>query len=424
MTPLLDDFVDFILHSPTSFHACREMGNRLASLDFTPLEMKEAWELKKGEKYFIHEQGTLIAFHLPKEKPKKMRVIATHTDSPALKLKPHPDQKCKNMITLSAEVYGSPTLHTWINRDLAIAGRVLVEGKKGQLEEHLVHFSDAPVLIPLIAPHLDRDILEKGLQLNKQEHLLSVAALLGSGDGSPYVETLLKRELSYHTLLDFDLFLVPLEEPRRLGMDGEMLASYRIDNLSSAHAALSAIGKLPSASEGILPLALFFDHEEVGSASSTGAHSPLVPNLLKRLGAFYGLSAEEEVRLAAQSTAASVDVAHALNPNYQKKYDPHHEPLLGKGIVLKYNADMRYTTNSRSGGEMVHLCNTLGIPYQKFVNRADNRAGSTVGPILAEQLGLSVVDIGIAQLSMHAAREVISCQDQIDLTTLLTHFLA
>lgn len=423
MAHILEDFCDFLSHSPTSWHATMEMGNRLASLDFIPLDLNEKWDLEKGKKYFVIRDGSLAAFALPKKKIQSLSLIASHTDSPALKLKPHPSIEKANMQMLGVEVYGGPVLPTWFNRDLAIAGRIVVQQKNKQLEEHLVYFDDAPVIIPLIAPHLDREIYKKGMEIDKQDHLRPLASLKDEEFDKNYIESLARRQFSFHKLLDFDLFLVPIEPPRFIGKEGEMLASYRLDNLASAHAGLVAIGNLDKIPDTSLPISIFWDHEEVGSSTHVGAESPFFRDLLARLTNFYKLSVEEEILLRQNSSCLSVDLTHAYNPNFEKKYDPNHQLLLDGGIAIKYNANMRYITSAKTGAIVESLCSELGLKTQKFVNRTDNPAGSTVGPIFSTEMGIDTADIGITQLSMHATREVISCQDQIDMCTLLTYFL-
>lgn len=423
MTHLLEDLSDFLSHSPTSLHATIEMGNRLASLDFTPLQTEKKWDLAKGGKYFVIQEGSLIAFALPTKKPHKLAVVAAHTDSPALKLKPLPEIHNHNMLLLGVEIYGGPILPTWVNRDLAIAGRVIVSRQKEEIEEHIVFFDDAPLIIPLLAPHLDREAYKKGVELNKQDHIVPLASLVEKNFDQNYIESLLKRQLSFHKLLDFDLFLVPLETPRFIGSHGEMLASYRLDNLASTHAALVALGNLDTPSEHTLPIGVFWDHEEIGSSTYVGAASPFFQDVYSRINELYAVTREEEIILRRKSLCLSVDMTHALNPNYEKKYDPNHQPLLGEGIVIKHNADMRYSTNAKSGAHVAHLCDKLKLKFQRFVNRSDNPGGSTIGPIFSTHLGIETADIGISQLSMHATREVIACQDHIDMCALLSEFL-
>jgi len=422
MTHLLEDLHHFLGQSPTSWHATMEMGNRLASLDFTPLDLSEKWKLEKGGKYFVIQDGSIACFVLPEKKPEKMALCAAHTDSPALKLKAHPTSQKANMQMLGVEIYGGPILSTWFNRDLVIAGRIIAEQKKGSPEDFLVCFEEAPVLIPLIAPHLDREIYKNGLVLKKQEHLSPIASI-GKNLDKNYIESLLKQQISFHKLLDFDLFLVPMEEPRFIGKDAEMLASYRLDNLASAHAGLVAMGNVKKAPKNILPIGVFWDHEEVGSQTHVGAESRFFEDVFNRISSTYALSAEEESILRHKSTCLSVDLTHAFNPNFEEKYDPEHKPLLGEGITIKYNANMRYSTNAKTGAHLTKMCEKLDLSCQKFVNRTDNPAGSTVGPIFSTRFGIETADIGIPQLSMHAAREVIACADHLDMCTLLSHFL-
>lgn len=405
MQYLLEDFRAFLEASPTSWHAVKEIGNRLAEKEFIPLALDESWTLEKGKRYFVVSGGSLCAFALPKTPVKKAMILATHTDSPALKIKPQPQVSEKNMVLLEVETYGSPLLTSWMNRDLAIAGRVVLKGG----EEKLVHFDDSPLFIPQLAIHLDRDVNEKGLVLNKQEYLRPIAAL---GTYPAYLEQLLKEKI-----VSFDLFLVPMESPRYLGPTSEMLASYRLDNLASAHAAMTAIAQAKPSSQ--LQVALFSDHEEIGSRSAEGAASTFLTDVLKRLE----IPEKEWVRVPSASLCVSIDVAHAFNPNYPKRYDPNHHPLLGKGIVLKYNADHKYTTNAPTAAVILQACDQLALSHQNFACRSDMPCGSTVGPILSAGLGIPAVDIGCPIFSMHSAREVIGIQDHLDMCKLLTHLL-
>ena len=293
MTHLLEDFKAFLNASPTPWHAVQEMGNRLAVQDFIPLDETEKWELSLGKKYFVTRGGSIAAFSLPESKPKRAHILASHTDSPALKLKPNPEIVKENMLFLGTEVYGAPTIGTWMNRDLGIAGRVIVADAQDNFTEKLVYIDDAPLLIPALAFHLDRDVHDKGFNLNKQDHLLPIAALEGDDGFKGYLETSLRRHLSFHTLVSFDLFLVPLEQARFLGSRGEMIASWRIDNLVSAHAATAALAYCQKPSRDTLQMSLVWDHEEIGSTSSEGAASCFFSDLLERISHCLGLDKEE-----------------------------------------------------------------------------------------------------------------------------------
>lgn len=418
---ILTDFKAFLDSSPTSWHAVKEMGDRLALRDFHPLNEGEKWDLELGEKYFVAKGGALCAFALPAMKPTQAMIFASHTDSPALKLKPNPAYKNANMIQYGVEVYGGALINSWLNRDLGLAGRVVVTNQAGEPEERLVHLDDALVFIPQLAIHLDREVNEKGLHLNKQDHLNPIVGL--SDESQDVLEKLLRRHLSFHSLLSFDLFLVPHEPARFVGLENEMIASYRIDNLAGVHAALSAIGFLDKPAHQRLQMALFWDHEEIGSKSNEGAASPFLNQILERIAFSLKINPEELLLLKNKSLCVSVDMSHALNPNYPKKYEPHHSPLLGKGIILKYNADQKYASNALSAAIVVHACKVLNLPYQSYVCRSDLPCGSTVGPIVSQSTGINTVDIGCPQLSMHSIREVIAAKDYLDMVKLLTHLL-
>lgn len=421
MSHVLEDLKSFLDHSPTAWHAVKQMGNRLAQHDYTPLQEGEKWPLEKGKKYFVSRNGSFCVFHLPTQTVEKCLILAAHTDSPALKIKPNPEIVKDNLALFSTEVYGGPLLTSWLNRDLAIAGKVIVSSKDGKIEEKLVMIDDAILCIPQLAIHLDREVNEKGLLLNKQEHLKAIVGLDLPKDKA--LETLLRRSLSFHTLLSFDLFLVPAEQARFIGSKGELLASYRIDNLVSTHAALTAFGSSPASPENTLQIGVFWDHEEIGSKTYEGAHSTFLQDVTARIFASYGMNEEERLIVKSHSFCLSLDMAHAFNPNYEAKYESSHRPLLGKGITLKYNADNKYASSAGTAAFVIKACEELNLPYQSFVTRSDMGCGSTVGPITAPMMGIKTVDMGCPQLSMHSIREVVSCQDYIDMCLLLTHVL-
>lgn len=421
MTHILADLKVFLETAPTSWHAVQEIGNRLAIHNFLPLEDIDKWKLKPGGKYFTIRGGSLCAFSLPKKPPKQALILASHTDSCALKLKPLPSYLKQNMTLFGVEVYGSPLLSSWLNRDLVLAGRVVILNKDQQPEENLVILDDATFMIPQLAIHLDREVNEKGLILNKQEHLCPLISV--SSQEENILEKLLKRQLSFQKLLSFDLFLVPQEPARFIGLNNEMLASYRLDNLLSAHAALAALVSSKNPSLDQLQMAIFWDHEEVGSHSSEGAGSSFLQDTLQRISYHLGLDTEALIRMKNQSLCLSIDMAHALNPNYTDKHDPHHQPLLNKGIVIKYNANQKYASHAISVAPIVQACHNLNLNYQSFVSRSDLPCGSTIGPIVAANLGIDTIDIGCPQLSMHSTRELIACQDYLDLLHLLSYLV-
>ncbi len=417
MSFLLEDFVSFLDSSPTSWHCVRQVGMRLSSKDFLPLEENLPWNLEKDKKYFVTRGGSVGAFCLPQKAPSKIVIMAAHTDSPGFKVKPHPDVYKNQMNLLEVEVYGGPILHSWLNRDVALAGRIFYTDKKGEKKEELVFLEDVPMIIPELAIHLQRDVNEKGPLVNKQDHMMPLFSL--NSDKSLSLEFLLRRCFSFETLLSFDLFVVPLESSRFIGVDSEMIASYRIDNLTSVHAATCALASYKDSD--VLPLAVFFDHEEIGSLSFEGAASSFLNDILARIKAFYKLSEEEFLILKRNSLCLSLDMAHGLNPMHMDKHDPNHQVLLGKGIALKSNAGMRYATTAETLSEALMIAKRANVATQQFAMRSDMPCGSTVGPSLTAATGIPTVDLGCPQFSMHSSREVMAVQDYLDLVTFLTH---
>ena len=424
MSHILTDFQAFLDASPTSWHAIKEISERLAIREFHPLNEEEKWNLEPGKKYFVAKGGALCAFCLPNKAPEKAVILASHTDSPALKLKPLPTFQTENMIQFGVEVYGAPLLSSWLNRDLVLAGRVVVTNSAGKSEEKLVHLDDAILFIPQLAIHLDREVNEKGLHLNKQEHLSPIVGLSDERTAPlEALEKLLRRHLSFHSLLSFELFLVSYEPSQLVGLENEMIASYRIDNLAGAHSSLAALGMLENPSDNVLQMGLFLDNEEIGSGSKEGAESPFLSDVLQRINHSLNINPENALMIKNKSLCISIDMAHALNPNYRKKHEPQHIPLLSKGIVLKHNANQKYASNALSSAIVVHACQKLNLSCQQYVCRSDIPCGSTIGPIVAKTTGINTVDIGCPQLSMHSIREVMATQDYLDMIRLLTHLL-
>jgi len=424
---LIEDLKQFLDLSPTSWHAVSEITKRLKAANFIELKEHEAWSIQKGKAYFVQRNGSsLCAFVIPHSHPHRIRLFASHTDSPALKLKPKPEIRKNGIISFGVEVYGGPLLTSWLNRDLQLAGRILYKDQSNRIMEELIELDKHPFLIPQVAIHLDREVNEKGLLLNKQEHLNVLAALEEQvPNDCSYLETLIREKIpKFARLIDFDLFFTPLEKARLIGYQQEMLASYRIDSLSSVHAILHALIQNSQPHSNDIKMAMFWDNEEIGSYTAQGADSPFFRQTMDRILLGLNGGKEESFRLISQSTCVSIDLAHALHPNHTDKHDSQHQPLLGKGIVLKYNAQQKYATNARSALPIHIAAEEQNIPLQKFVSRNDMPCGSTIGPIQASQTGMPTVDIGCGQLSMHSCREILCCQDQIWLTSLLKSLMS
>ena len=375
MVQALEDFTRFIARSPTAFHAAREITIRLAEADFTPLSEGERWKFEPGKGYFIQKDDALVAaFRIPKKAPAAAVILASHVDSPALKIKPHPELSTQAIGQLGTEVYGAPLLHTWLDRDLYIAGRITVQDPDGTIQSILVSLDDYPVIIPGLAIHLDRNVTEKGIIVNKQDHLKAVFSLQSK---EKHLESWLHKHHSFKKLLSFDLFLVPLEKPSFIGFENEMLAGYRLDNLTAAYASLHAITNSKPRSD-VLQMAFFWDHEEIGSTSLLGADSHFANQVFERIGSFFKMDREDLYRVKSRSLCLSGDLGHAFHPNYSDKFDPQHNCLMGHGVALKFNACQKYATSSLTAAAIVDLADRHKMPLQKFVSKSDIPSGSTV----------------------------------------------
>jgi aspartyl aminopeptidase len=420
MTPLLEDLQRFLDQAPTAYHAVQEVGDRLALRDFTPLKEEDLWSMNAGGRYFVVRGGALCAFILPTQSPKRALILGAHTDSPGLKLKPLADYCQGNYWLLGTEIYGAPLLSSWLNRDLGIAGRVFITDSEGASHVKLVWIDDAPGVIAQLALHLNHNVNSEGLVVDKQNHLTCFGGLCAENSATKgFLESLLRRHISFNSLLGFDLFLVPLEAARFGGYHGEFLSSYRLDNLAGCHACLTALGLLEKPSEEMLQMIIFWNHEEIGSRTREGADSPFLADILTRIRLNVEIDEESWLRMKCCSQLVSVDAAHALHPGYEDKFDPRHLPLMGKGIVLKYHAGHRYTTDGATGSAMLSSLSRLGVPHQPYVTRNNLNSGSTIGPIVETQLGIPSVDLGIPLLSMHSIREVMASKDYLDLCALL-----
>ncbi len=419
------DLLSFLDQTPTAWHAVNNCVNTLVKHDFIELKEEDAWKIQPGGRYFVTRNGSSIcAFIAPKHKLQSVRVAVAHTDSPSFKLKPNTEFYKENMLMLGVDIYGAPLLNSWLNRDLGIAGRVIFYNHEGKIQEELVRLDTVPVVIPQLAIHLDRNVNENGLVLNKQEHLAALVSVKEKpSNNSTFLERMLSNTLPLKQLISTELFLFPLESARLFGEDQELIASYRIDNLASVHAILQGLIHSHRPADSHLKMIAFWDNEEVGSHTAQGAGSPFLMHLIERISLAMECSREEFFRLLTRSLCASVDLSHATHPNYSDKHEPRHAVLLNKGIVIKTNAQQRYATDARSSAAIIDLCHQQEIPFQHHVPRGDISCGSTVGPVHANLTGMPTVDIGCPQLSMHAAREIMGAVDHLAMCRLIAAFL-
>lgn len=395
-------------------HGVESAARRLASAGFTEAD----WIGLSGDlprSGYIRHAGLLIAWRGGRDPRAGFRIVGAHTDSPVLKIKPRPDVSSLGWRQLGVEVYGGILNNSWLDRDLGFAGRVV----EADGTVRLVDVREPVARVPQLAIHLDRDVNERGLILDKQAHLTPVWGI-GESAGGDFRAFLGRRlDVDPSTIVSFDLCLYDLTPAAVIGSDRSMIASGRLDNQISCWAAVEALAA--SDESNATSVVALFDHEEVGSESSTGAAGPRLEWLLRALDA----RSESEFHSAlAASVCVSADNAHAVHPNYPERHEPEHRPMANRGPVLKQNANQRYATSPETAAIFIDACRRAAVPHQVFVSRNSMPCGSTIGPITATRLGIPTVDVGVPQLSMHSAREMCGVEDPALLARALTSFLS
>lgn len=427
------EFLNFINKSPSPFHAISECRKRLLAAGFKELKESDHWSIRPLDKFFLtRNQSCLIAFAVGgKYKPGNgFTMVGAHTDSPCLKVRPISRRVKQGYVQVGVDVYGGGIWHTWFDRDLKVAGRVLVRNA-GTIEHRLVDI-DRPVLrIPNIAIHLHREMNEK-FEINKENHLMPVLATsvreqleMGAkssaevpedgnqaGKHHPVLIKLLTDELKVAAddILDFELCLADAVHGTLGGAFEEFIFSGRLDNLHSSYTALQALVASCEgdslASDSNVRMISLFDNEEVGSETAQGAGSSIQEHVLRRICAGDAQNPTAFEEAMPQSLMISADMAHAVHPNYSEKHEEQHRPALHKGVVVKFNANQRYATTSITTAILREIAKQAGVPLQDFAVRNDSPCGSTIGPIMSAKLGIPTIDVGSPQLSMHSIREM------------------
>lgn len=419
----VQDLGAYVSASPSSFHAVHEAGRRLDAAGFTALDELEPWDGGAGRFYIIRD-GALIAWVTPENAgpTTAFNILGAHTDSPSFKLKPKPTTGKFGWLQAGVEVYGGPLLNSWLDRELQLAGRLVMRDGT----QHLT--ATGPLLrFPQLAIHLDRGVNDNGLHLSKQQHMNPIF-----GQGDPAGEDLLGlladrvegATVDAAAIGGDDVVVADTQPPAVFGANSEFFASGRMDNLSSTHAGLVAlISHAATATEGG-PIAVLaaFDHEEIGSNSRSGACGPILEDILVRISDGLGASVSQRRQAFAASFCVSADAGHAVHPNYAEKHDPANKPVLNGGPLLKINANQRYATDATGAAFWARLCDESGVPYQEYVSNNDLPCGSTIGPLTATRLGIRTVDVGIPLLSMHSARELCGVEDPRYLATAVELF--
>ena len=416
---MYDDLVEFLQESVTPFHAAATAESWLRAAGYTRLEEADYWNLEPGKGYYVTRNGSsVVAWRVPEHAIGGWRIVASHSDSPSWKVKNDrvENDGCRR---LSVEGYGGMIMPTWLDRPLTVGGRVIVKTEDG-IESRLVCIDRDLLVIPSLAIHFQRDV-NKGHTYNPQ---IDMQPLWGPADSRTLTD-LVAEELGVDPadILDTDLQLVTRQTPTQIGPDGEFFMAPRIDDLECA--ATTLLGFLDAAVEtdsAYAPVWAMLDNEEVGSSSRMGAESSYLRDVLDRIIEAVPHSGQAVPRALANSFMLSADNAHATHPNFPQKSDPCAPVRLGGGVVLKYNASQKYTTNAVSGAVFRAVCQKAGVPVQVFTNRADEAGGSTLGNLQSHTLPIPMADIGLAQLAMHSAVETASVADAEAMTKAVAAF--
>ncbi|XP_022934030.1 probable aspartyl aminopeptidase [Cucurbita moschata] len=443
------DFIDFLNASPTAFHAVEEAKKRLVEVGYEQLSETEDWKLEAGKKYFFtRNHSAIIAFAIGKKyvAGNAFHIVGAHTDSPCLKLKPISKITKGGFLEVGVQIYGGGLWHTWFDRDLTVAGRVILrEEKNGSVSyvPRLVRILEPILRIPTLAIHLDRDAV--AFAVNTETQLLPILATTIKGElnkvvykndaqnGGEYTDQKSTPSSSKHHLLllqilaeqlgcepddifDFDLQVCDAQPSAIGGAKREFIFSGRLDNLCMTFCSLKALIDSTSSESSLeneagIRMVALFDNEEVGSNSAQGAGSPAMHDALSRITTSFSPLPSLVEKAIQKSFLVSADMAHALHPNYMEKYEENHRPKFHGGLVIKMNANNKYATNAVTATIFREFALKHNLPVQDFVVRNDMACGTTIGPILASGLGIRTVDVGAPQLSMHSIREVCGTDD-------------
>ncbi len=414
----IGDLVAYLDSSASPWHAVAATVRRLEAAGFRHVVETDPWPSVPAG--YVVRGAALVAWRRADsaDASSPFRIVGAHTDSPCLRIKPRPDTATLGWKQLAVEVYGSPLLNSWLDRDLGIAGRIVL--RDGSARDVAV---DEPIArVAQLAIHLDRDVNDKGLVLDKQQHLTPVWGTGAAADGDFNRWLAERANIAAPDIAWWELSLFDTTKAAVLGADRSLLASARLDNQLSCWAATLAL--IDSASAEHTSVIALFDHEEVGSESNSGASGPLLSTVLERLASAHGGDRDSFHRALAGSSCVSADNAHAVHPNYPERHEPGHRPMVNGGPAIKVNSNQRYATSAETATLFQRACEQADVPWQVFVSRNNMPCGSTIGPLTATALGIPTVDVGVPQLSMHSARELCGINDPVYLAKALSRYFS
>ncbi len=424
----IQNLLEFIDNSPSPWHVVNTIESLLKPYEFEKLNEKEKWRLKPGGRYYVVRDDSSIILFIVGAKPlleNGFRLIGTHTDSPGLRIKPKALNNKDSLLRLNVEIYGSPILATFTDRDLSLAGRICFKNNSNRIDRKLIKFDKPLARLPNLAIHMNRQVNEEGLKLHKQNELPLILSALSEQLPSDYFSKLLQQQsgIDCSEILSWDLAVYDTQKGTLWGAQEEFYSNSQLDNLASCHAALQALLNDKTLNNDNTVVCAFFDHEEIGSNSKQGADSSFLPDILKRITSAYETDQQDFARILAQSFLISADMAHAYHPNFPSAYDTDHKVMVNQGPVIKVNANQRYSSESISEALFIDWCQQAKVPYQYYSHRCDLPCGSTIGPITSAKLGVRSVDIGSPMWAMHSIRESAGTFDHHYLIEVLKVFL-
>lgn len=411
------DLLHFISKSPSVFHVVRHIKAALLYAGFTEIHEEDSWQIKRGGKYVVTRNGSaLIAFSVPEDGGNAFKITAAHCDSPTFKIKENPEMRDGKYTRLNVEGYGGMIMSTWLDRPLSAAGRLFVKDN-GQIISKLVSLDHPTLLIPSVAIHMDRTV-NSGHAWNIQNDLLPLYSTDGAAD---FMETLAQAaKVKAADILGHDIFLYSCSPGILWGPQHEFISSPRLDDLQCAFATFR--GFTNGKKQKDISIYALFDNEEVGSGTAQGAGSTFLTNTISRLALSLGRSYDEIQAMLAKSFMISADNGHAVHPNHGEYADPVNAPVLNGGIIIKFNASQKYSTDGYSAALFRDLCLKADVPVQTYTNRSDIPGGSTLGNISNTKVAVPTVDIGLPQLAMHSSYETAGAKDTEYLVKAVSYF--
>ena len=418
MNHTAEKLLTFIKESPTAFQAVEMMKTRFTENGFTELKEDEHWEIKNGGKYFvIRNHSAIIAFTVPEVSSDVFHIIASHSDSPSLKIKENPEMVENGYVKLNVELYGGALLAPWFDRPLSVAGRLIVKEDE-KICEKLVTVDKDMLMIPNLAIHMNREA-NSGYKYNVQKDMLPLYGL-ESAKGSFFKTVAEAAGVKEEDILGHDLFLYNRMSGTVWGSEEEFVSAPRLDDLQCAFSSME--GLIAGKNEKSICVHMVMDNEEVGSGTRQGADSTFLSDVLERISIASDMDREEYMMALASSFMISADNAHAVHPNHQEKADPTNRPYMNGGIVIKYNGNQKYATDAVSAAVFKSICKKAAVPYQTYANRSDIAGGSTLGNISDSHVSINTIDIGLAQLAMHSAYETAGVKDTTYMIEALMEF--